>query len=83
LKLFSFFFQKGGKAKGGKAKKEGDEGVELTIEEREAKAKLRIEALERELGKLMNFSQSDFPKIEISSSTACAGRNPRESLRVA
>mmetsp|Transcript_72667 Transcript_72667/g.194221 ORF Transcript_72667/g.194221 Transcript_72667/m.194221 type:complete len:201 (+) Transcript_72667:15-617(+) len=44
--------KKGGKGKKGKkgAKKgEGEEGVELTPEEREAKAKLRIEALEREL----------------------------------
>jgi DNA repair exonuclease SbcCD ATPase subunit len=42
--------QKGGKGgKKGKGKGEGEEGVELTPEEREARAKLRIEALEREL----------------------------------
>jgi hypothetical protein len=42
--------QKGGKGKKGKKKgDDGEEGVELTPEEREARAKLRIEALEREL----------------------------------
>jgi hypothetical protein len=54
------FLQKGG-TKGGKGKKgakkgEGEEGVELTPEEKEAKAKLRIEALERELGIPCHFS---------------------------
>jgi hypothetical protein len=42
--------QKGGKGKKGKKKgDDGEDGVLLTPEEREARAKLRIEALEREL----------------------------------
>ena len=42
--------KKGGKGKKGAKKGDGEEGVELTPEEKEAKAKLRIEALEREIG---------------------------------
>ena len=42
--------QKGAKGKPKAKAGAGEEGVELTAEEREAKAKLRIEALERELG---------------------------------
>lgn len=41
--------QKGGKGKKGKKGDDGEDGVALTPEEREARAKLRIEALEREL----------------------------------
>jgi hypothetical protein len=55
--------KKGGKGKKGAKKGEGEEGVELTPEEKEAKAKLRIEALEREIGvaalfslRILNFS---------------------------
>ena len=41
--------QKGAKGKGKAAKGGAEEGVDLTPEEQLAKAKLRIEALEREL----------------------------------